>query len=275
MSARLYTIDFEAEYNNRLKVPEHPAIMAGWQRDAAAFRAAWSEAELGLAYGSSERQRLDLFWPGTRRSAPLALFLHGGYWQGLDRSWFSHMAGGLARNGVAVAVASYDLCPAVSLATIVEEAREAAGFLADRHRRPVFAFGHSAGGHLTAMLLATDWPARGRPVGLVSAGLAVSGLFDLPPLVGTSINAALGLDLATARQLSPLALPAPNGRLDAVVGGKEGAEYLRQSRSIAAAWGGSWEAVPGADHFTVLGPLADPGSALVRRALALIRPAQA
>ncbi len=256
-------IDFEKEYNNRAKVPGHPGIMAGWQRDAAAFRASWQEAELGLPYGPSERQRLDLYWPGRGRDAPIALFLHGGYWQALDRSWFSHLAAGLLPHGLAVAVASYDLCPAVPLAEIVVQAHRAAAFLAARHGRPALVYGHSAGGHLGAMLLAS---------GAIPAALAISGVFDLLPLVGTSINGALRLDEAEARRLSPRCLPPPAGRIEAVVGGEEGGEYIRQSRQIAEAWGGACEVVPGADHFTILAPLADPGSALVRRALAMIRP---
>ncbi len=131
----------------------------------------------------------------------------------------------------------------------------------------MLAIGHSAGGHLAAMLLA--WDAR-----VVPAALPISGLFDLAPLIETSINAALGLDDAEARRLSPLLLPPPGGRLHAVVGGEEGAEYTRQSREIARAWGGTWESVAGADHFTVLAPLADPASALVATARAMV-PGQA
>ncbi len=256
-------MDFEAEYNNLAKVPGHPAIIAGWRHDAAAFRVAHADAELGLAYGPGERERLDLFWPASGRGAPLALFLHGGYWHSLDRTPFSHMAAGLNGHGIAVAVPSYDLCPQVRLAAIVAEVEQAARFLRRRHGRPMLAMGHSAGGHLAAMLMAWD-------VRVVPAALPISGLFDLAPLIETSINAPLGLDLAEAHRLSPLLRPPPGGRLHAVVGGEEGAEYTRQSREIARAWGGAWESVPGADHFTVIGPLADPASALVATARAMV-----
>ncbi len=265
-------MDMQREYDNRGKVPGYPAILEGWQRDAAAFRAAWQQAEPGLAYGPSPRQALDLFWPGPAREGPVALFIHGGYWQMLDRSWFSHLAAGLLGHGVAVALPSYDLCPDVSLDALVEQLRAAAGFLHRRHASRPLAIGHSAGGHLAAMLLATDWPARGLPAGLVPAALPLSGLFDLAPLRQTTINQALGLDADAAARLSPIHLPAPGLPIHAVVGGEEGAEYERQSRSIAEAWGGSWEAVPGENHFTIVAPLADPGSALVRRAVALQAP---
>jgi len=254
----------EAEYNNRTKVPGHPAVIAGWARDAADFRASHRHAELGLAYGPTPRQAIDLFWPGTGRAGPLALFIHGGYWQGLDRSFASHLARGLLGHGVAVAVTGYDLCPLVGLGDIVAQMRRAADFLRARHGRLDLAVGHSAGGHLAAMLLAD---------GLVPAALPVSGLFDLRPLVATTINLALGLDRGTAWRLSPLARPAPAGRLLAVVGGLEGREYHGQSRDIAAAWGGIWESLAGHDHFTIPGDLADPASVLVGRAAALIGPA--
>ena len=249
----------EAEYNNRAKVPAHPAVIAGWARDAAAFREAHPEAELGVAYGPSARQAVDVFRPGG--AAKLALFIHGGYWQGLDRSFASHLAGGLLAHGVGTAVAGYDLCPQVRLGDIVEQVRQAARMLRDRYGRLDLAIGHSAGGHLAAMLLAD---------GLVEAALPVSGLFDLRPLVATSINGALGLDEAEAWWLSPLARTRPAGRLFAVVGGEEGREYTWQSRSIAEAWGGGWESLPGHDHFSIVGGLAEPGSALVRRAMGLV-----
>ncbi len=255
-------MDLEAEYNNRAKVPEHPAIIAAWTRDAAAYRAAHADAELGLDYGPGERTKLDLFWPASGRDAPLALFIHGGYWQSLDRAAFSHMAAGLNAHGVAVAVPSYDLCPQVTVAAIVAQIEHAAAFLHRRHGRAMLAIGHSAGGHLAAMLQVWD-------AAVVPAALPVSGIFDLEPLVATSVNGALGLDAATARALSPLHRRPPGGRLHAVVGGAEGAEYARQSREIARAWGGAWESVPGANHFTVVGPLADPGSRLVATARAM------
>jgi arylformamidase len=261
----------EAEYNNRAKVPGHPAIMAAWQRDAAAFRATHPHKDLDCAYGPTPRQALDLFWPGTMRDVPLALFIHGGYWQALDRSWFSHMAAGLNAHGIAVAVMSYDLCPQVTLAALVDQVRAAAAWLHRRTCRRMLAFGHSAGGHLTAMLMATDW--RGRdavlPADLVPAGLAISGLFDLVPLIETSINGALGLDQHTATLLSPVRLPRPAGRLHAVVGGEEGREYERQSRDIAAAWDGSWYSLPGENHFTIIGQLANANSQLTKLAASM------
>jgi len=263
-------MDLEAEYNNRARVPEHPAILAAWQRDAAAWREACPRATLGLAYGAGERLRLDLFEPEDG-AAPLALFIHGGYWKGLDRSFVSHCARGLNQRGVAVAVPSYDLCPAVEIAAIVEQMRDCCAMLWHRRGQRILAMGHSAGGQLAALLLATDWAARGLPSGLVQAGLPVSGVFELEPLLGTTIAEGLGLTPQTARALSPRFLPPPGRPIHCVVGGAESGEYLRQSRAMAEAWGGTFEAIPGANHFTVLAPFADPASATVARAETLAR----
>src|SRR5580765_6613863 len=110
-------IDLEAEYDTRAMVPEHPEILAGWARDAEAYRAELgARAELGLVYGVSPRQTVDLFAPMVE--GPLALFIHGGWWRTFDPSWFSHMARGLNARGVTVALAGYDLCPQVSIAAI-------------------------------------------------------------------------------------------------------------------------------------------------------------
>jgi arylformamidase len=167
------TIDLEAEYNNRARVPEHPAIIASWKHAAAAFRAAHPQAEMEIRYGSSARQTLDVFWPDESREAPLALFIHGGYWQALDPSYFSHLASAANANGIAFALCGYDLCTQVSLAAIVEQVRAAVLHLWRRYRRPLVASGHSAGGHLSACLLATDWKryAADAPQNLVPSGL--------------------------------------------------------------------------------------------------------
>jgi arylformamidase len=262
-------LDLEAEYNNSAKVADSAAIIARWAVEAAGFRAVHPHSELDVPYGPTERQAMDLFFPAPERDGPLVMFIHGGYWQRLDRSWFSHLAAGLLGHGVAVALPSYDLCPQVTLAELVEQVRGCAAFLHRRVGRPFLVSGHSAGGHLSAMLLATDWAARGLPT-IVAAAMPISGLFDLPPLVHTSINEKLGLDEAEARRLSPLFLPPPGGRLHAFVGDEEGREYTRQARSIAEAWGGTWESLPGTNHFTIVEELADPGSQIVRKALDLM-----
>jgi len=262
-------MDLEAEYNNRARVPEHPLHVAAWARDATAWRYDCPRAELGLAYGSEQRQALDLFWPDSGDTAPIAIWIHGGYWQGLDRSMASHCARGLNGRGIAVAIPSYTLCPETTIAGIVAEMRMAAGFLFARHGRPMLAAGHSAGGHLAAMLAATDWASMGLPGRLVPAIMPVSGLFELEPLLPTSIATALRLDVAAARALSPRLLPSPGVACHAIVGGAESDEFLRQTRDFAQAWNGSWEAVPEANHFTVIAPFSDPAHPVVGLAAAM------
>ncbi len=268
--------DYETEYNNRARVPEHPGIIAGWQADAAAYRAE-ALCELGVSYGEGERQFYDLFKPEAVRGNALVMFIHGGYWQALDRSFFSHMARGLNRLGLPVAVIGYDLCPQVPLGHIVWEAQQAAAALWRRFNLPVVAAGHSAGGQLSACVLATDWKNvdADLPVQLVPAAYGISGLYNLKPLTETSINNALGLSMEAAERESPLFWPAPAPlAMDAVVGGAESAEYLKQSRRLVDVWGlggvvTRYEEIPEANHFTVIAGLTDPANAMTRRIAAL------
>jgi len=257
--------DLEAEYNNRARVPEHPAHIAGWQRDAATYRD-HAAGEFDLAYGPGERHRLDLFHPRTGDAGgPIVLYIHGGYWQALDKSFFSHLARGANERGFTVAIPNYTLAPAATLAEIVAEMAAAADFLIRRTSRPLVATGHSAGGHLATCLMARPEP-QAIPV---RAAMPISGLFDLPPLVTTSINKALGLTIEEARRLSPLEwTPPETGQLVAVVGGAESGEFLRQSRAIVERWGKAgiatrYHEVPRAHHFDVIAGLADPGDPLV------------
>jgi len=262
-------IDLEAEYNNRARVADSAAIIGRWARDAAAFRTTWARRHLDVPYGPSERERLDLFLPETGAEAtPLAMFIHGGYWQALDHRQVSHFARGLLLRGVAVALPSYGLCPEVPVATAVEQLRKLAAMLCLQTKQHVYAIGHSAGGQLAAMLLGHDYSrfSKALGTGVVPGAMPISGVFELEPLLGTTIGRGLGLTPEEARALSPRFLPAPGGELHAVVGGEESAEYLRQTRDFAGAWGGTQEALPGLNHFTVLDPLTDPDHPLTVRA---------
>ena len=273
-------VDYEAEYNNRARVPEHPEIFARWAREAEDYRAETMKerrAELGLSYGSSLRQFIDLFSPRRGVTAPLALFIHSGYWRSLDPSLFSHMARGLNAQGVAVGVVGYDLCPEVSIAEIIEQIRHACLFLWLRTGQRMLIYGHSAGGHLAAAMVATDWQSLypKAPADLVPAAYSISGLFDLTPLVGIAMAQDLRLDEAEARRVSPLFWPAPKGRVfDAVAGALESSEFLRQSRTVADSWGKAgaqtrYEEIAETNHFTVIDALADPQSTMVGRLVAL------
>lgn len=265
-------IDYEAEYNNRARVPEHPALIEGWQRDAAAYREA-AIFEADVAYGPGPRNRMDLFFPTTERRADrLIMFIHGGYWQALNNKSFSHMARGAVAHGITVAAPTYTLCPEVGIGDIVEEMRQATRALWERFHVPITVSGHSAGGHLAAALLATSW---GKDGPIIQAAQPISGLFDLAPLIATNLNAALGLDAAEAVRQSPIDWPAPAGsRLHTWVGGHESDEYHRQSRELVERWQSagvhaSYFELEGANHFTVVAPLADPESSMTHDLVAL------
>jgi arylformamidase len=239
-------------------------------------------AELGLSYGSTPRQTVDLFLTEGHEHAPLAVFIHGGWWRSLEPSTFSQMARGPNERGVSVAVVGYDLCPNVTIADIIEQMRRMCGFLWQRFGRRMTVYGHSAGGHLAAALLAIDWRTLypKAPADLVPAAYSVSGVFDLTPLLSTSVNADLRLDPAEARKVSPLFWPVASNRIfDAVAGGLESSEFKRQSRTIAESWGETgaqtrYEEVAGTNHFTVIDPLADPRSAMAGRVTDLAKAAR-
>ena len=270
------------QYSARLAVPEHHRIIDRWRRLSADFRAT-ARAELDVAYGASGAETLDLFLPEAARP-PIHVYLHGGYWQRMHKDDFSFVASALVEAGVAVAVVNYALCPAVTLDEIVRQVRGACAFVWREGER--FGYdssnfqvaGHSAGGQLTAMMMATDWPALAAdlPADLIKSGVAISGVFELEPLLHTPINDALGLDAEAARRNSPALLgPARPAPLALAVGGDESAEFHRQSRDLAARWREKGCAVehveaPGRNHFTVVEQMADAASPLARAMLRLL-----
>lgn len=269
--------DLEAEYRAALRVPEYLEIYARWRAASAAERRT-ARVELDLPYGPGERQRYDLFHAGER-PAPLVVFIHGGYWRMGDRHDCEFVAHALNAAGIDVAFPSYSLCPTVSVMQIVEELRQCLAALWIRTAQFPVVSGHSAGGHLTAAMLATDWSKLpGVPADLVRAGCAISGVFELAPLIATSINADVRLDHETAAAASPVFWQPPSrGRaFVAAVGGDESSEFHRQSRTMVETWAGAGVAteylsVAGANHFTVVEELAKPDSALFARVVSLAR----
>lgn len=260
--------DLEAEYNARAAIPDHPEIFARWARESAAVRASLA-GETGLAYGPDPGERLD-WYPatGSGGARPILFFVHGGYWRSLDKDDFTFLVPPLQRLGVDVVLVNYGLCPRLTIAEIVAQVRRglawtrdhAAARGADAGR--ILLAGHSAGGHLVAMLLATDWAAAGRAdvATALRGALAISGLYELEPLCHTSVNVEARLDAATARALSPaLLVPTVTAPLRLVVGGDESGAFWRQSERLAQAWPSCTApvAVPGAHHLAVVEALAD------------------
>lgn len=277
----------EAQYNARAAVPDHPEIFARWASDSAAYRAeAADRARIGIAYGPEEGETLDLFRAdaGGDGGAPLMIFIHGGYWQALDKSDFSFVAAPLVAAGISVAVVNYDLCPTVRVGDIVRQTRDACAW-AWRHgahygidRDRIHVSGHSAGGHLTAVMLATDWADvhPDLPGDVIKSGLSISGVFDPEPLIGTSINDKLGLDVAEARGLNAIAMaPHTGAPLIAAVGGLEPGEFHRQSDEIKRVWADFGTPVKridleGCNHMTAVDQFSKPGGTLLAEALALV-----
>jgi arylformamidase len=271
----------DAQYNNRGRIPEHPAILARWSESSAQARARL-KCELDVAYGNAPSERLDIF-PAAKSGAPVLVYIHGGYWRALDKRDQSFIAPAFVDAGAMVVLPNHALCPAVTMEALVLQLVAAIAWL-HRHaneyggdpERMVVA-GHSAGGHLAALLLCCDWPAVGAdlPSTLLRSALSVSGVFDLEPLRHAPFLAPdLRLDAAAARRLSPARLPRPAGTLHAVVGGDESEEFLRQNALIRERWGADvvpvCESVPGKHHMDVLFDLAEPGARLHRLALSLL-----
>ncbi len=252
--------EFEAQYNIRRRHPESPQHYARYEADSAEARAALN-GQIDLRYGLAPGARLD-FFPAARRDVPLFLFIHGGYWRALDKSDFSFIATPFVAAGIAVALINYDLAPTVSVEEIVAQTQRAIAWTYENASRLGFdsrrlvVGGHSAGGHLTAMALAAE------PALPIAAGIAISGVFDLVPLLRTNVNVQLGLDERRARRLSPMHHPPPD-RAPALicVGGEETDGFVRQSQAFAQHLGRPAKIFPGLDHYTIMSALADPTSA--------------
>jgi arylformamidase len=258
-------------YNNGKCVPDFPDYLARWRERSRAARAQIRH-HADIVYGAGLRNRIDLFLPESAGAVPLLIFTHGGYWQTLGKEDWSCIAAPYVARGIGVAIVGYTLCPETTVAGITEEVRDACAFLylnADDYRIDrdhIIMSGHSAGGHLTAMMLATDWPARDArlPAKMFHRGVAVSGLFDLEPLTITYLNKALRLTSEDALASSPIYMKKRSETpLLLVVGGAETAEFLRQSRSLAPVWAGTaYHEEPGCNHFSVIDAFHDPASPL-------------
>ena len=258
----------DAAYDNTNAVKNSAELIAARNETSARIRPRIN-AHLDVPYGASEREKIDLY-PGTDKTAPCLIFIHGGYWQRNSREVFANMVEGVAPLGWSVAIPGYTLAPEASLTRIVAEIGRSLDWLAKHGADygvdgPIIVSGWSAGGHLTAMAL--SHPA-------VAAGLAISGVYDLKPIRDTNLDAALSITDEEIATLSPLRLPVVDKPMAIAYGTQEVPALIWDSRRFhairaAAHAPGPLVPIPGADHFTILNALSRPGGALVKLAQSL------
>lgn len=272
----------DLQLNNRATIPGFAEKVAWWLEASPAARAALP-AELDLPYGASPAERLDVFGAGGSGSGsgkPVQIFFHGGYWHMRAKEDFSFVARPFVEAGGIAVIAEYGLIPTVTMGELLRQCREAvrfvhrtiAGYGGDPGR--LYISGHSAGGHIVAMLLATDWVAAGLPADAVKGAVAISGLYDLEPIRLSYLNDVLAFSHEDVRHFSPVHNPPrPGPALAVLVGGRESAEYHRQAeawRALAEQQGLApvFRDLDGHDHITILREFGTPGAEAARLALA-------
>jgi arylformamidase len=265
----------EAQYNPRGGVPNATEIYARWPIESARVKSKLPH-HADLRYGTHGREVVDVFHAAGARGA--LVFFHGGYWRGFSKDDFAFLAEALVEAGISVAMPSYPLCPEVTVNDIAQSCRLAIvklwrEALSPAERAKLVVAGHSAGGYLTAALFATDWAEHGLPPTPFCGGLSISGVFELEPLVNTSMNTAIKLSVDEARSWSLIEVcPHVAAPLLLTVGAKESPEFHRQSAQLAAAWPEVCRAplgIPGRHHFDVIEELGRAGTPVFEQAMGL------
>lgn len=273
-------VELDKQYNVRGGIPDFLDIFSRWSQSSAAFRSANRVLE-NIPYGINETQNLD-FFPAATAGRPLLVFIHGGYWQSLDKSDFSYLAAPYIKRDINVGVVNYRLAPTVGMDEIVADNRDALIWLYHNaetlafDKDKIFLSGHSAGGHLTATMVSIDWTAHGLPANVLKGACAISGLYDLEPIRLCYLNKAVGLTPAQVEQFSPTKkLPVVKTPLILTVGGNESDEYHRLQAEYAellGAKGMEIQIVRQADghHFDAVDRLGDEENELGKAMLQLI-----
>ena len=274
--------EIDYQYSPRQQTKDPESYFQHWRTAGPEYQ---KKRAAEVRFGDTPGQSYDLFLPHGTDSPPLHMFIHGGYWQALDKRNHAHMADALLRAGVAVAMVNYDLMPGVDLTEIVRQCRAAvaqAYNAAEHHgydRARITVSGHSAGGHLTGALISTDWPAfdAALPSDLLKGAAPISGLFDLEPLSKTGMNRVFRFSDEDIAGLSPVFQP-PARTMPVIVsvGGEESGEFHRQSHRYAEHLRDHGCAVqeiamPGHNHFSIVEALTDGDAPLTAALIAMIK----
>jgi len=268
-------VNWDDAYENTQNIVDGSEYPSRWQTSSAQFRDQYS-GEIDLSYGSTLRQRYDLFVPDSRNSDKaqgLFVFVHGGYWQKSDKSFWSYLAKGPLEAGWTVAILSYRLCPDVSVNMIQSDIAMGIAKAAKQIEGPIILSGHSAGGHLVQSMMCENSGLPAEVVQRLSHVLSISGITDLRPLIKTRLNDNLRLDFQSAIDVSPVfQQPITTAPLTAWVGAGERAEFIRQNALLANMWRGlgvKTQVVeePDKHHFDVIDGLCDKNSLMMRAVL--------
>ena len=274
----------ELEFNPRAVARNLDERLVAYAAESAATRARL-DCALDVRYGPGEKETLDIFpaaSSGPGPGAPVHLFIHGGYWRAMDKSDYSFIADAFQPAGATTVVINYDLCPTVTLDTIVEQSNRSIGWTYRNIARyggdpeRLYVSGNSAGGHLTAMALAHDWEAEGLPADIIKGAAPITGVFDCEPVLDITVNELVRLEPEAARRLSPLRHPPRRAiPLLVAVGGAEPRLWIKMSEDYAALCREhgiecEYMEMPGQDHFDVSRAVGDPASPLARAMLRMM-----
>ncbi len=266
---------YERQYNPRIDHPEAAArAMAHWPLWGAKTRETLPH-QGNIAYGAHPRETMDFFPAHNPRGC--LVFIHGGYWRAFSKDESSWVAAAFVPHGISTLILNYPLCPEVSLAEITASVRRGIAYawhhvLGEPEKANLGVAGHSAGGYLTAAMFAVPWREDTMPATPFAAGLSVSGIFDLTPLIHTSMNTAIGLTTETAARWSlPDVVPCVEAPLLLAVGERESGEFHRQSAALSRHWTGICtppHSIGNRQHFDVVEELGQDGAPLMRLLLA-------